>query len=269
MKQFILKNRKAITGISAALLIGVVTLSFQDSPVVNQRPDLQQVQEDTLPEKRADRSMTMKEYDNLMESLNKSMLRMGDELKRLDFSSIERSVEKALKEVDMEKIMKEATASLKAVDMDKILADIRSSLKDLDNEKWNEEISTAMAEAKKELEKARIEMKDIDREAIKKAMEKAKVELEKAKAELKNIDMDKIMQRAEEGINKAKGEMRKTKEMFNEMEKDGLISQKDGFSIDYKDKELYINGKKQSEQITDKYRGYFSSDHFSIRIDKE
>lgn len=74
---------------------------------------------------------------------------MGDELKRLDFSSIERSVEKALKEVDMEKIMKEATASLKAVDMEKIMSDIRSSLKDLDKEKWSDEISTAMAEAEK------------------------------------------------------------------------------------------------------------------------
>ena len=32
--------------------------------------------------------------------------------------------------------------------------------------------------------------------------------------------------------------------MFNEMEKDGLINQKDGFSIEFKDKDLYINGNK-------------------------
>ncbi len=32
MKQFILKNKKAIAGISAALVIGVITMSFQDTP---------------------------------------------------------------------------------------------------------------------------------------------------------------------------------------------------------------------------------------------
>ncbi len=31
----------------------------------------------------------------------------------------------------------------------------------------------------------------------------------------------------------------------------------------------YIDGKKQSEKITDKYRKYFKEDHFKIKIDKE
>ncbi len=57
--------------------------------------------------------------------------------------------------------------------------------------------------------------------------------------------------------------------MFNEMEKDGLINSKEGFTIEYKNKDLYIDGKKQSEKTTDKYRKYFKQDHFKIRIDKE
>jgi len=57
--------------------------------------------------------------------------------------------------------------------------------------------------------------------------------------------------------------------MFNEMEKDGLINSKEGFTIEYKNKDLYIDGKKQSEKTTGKYRKYFKQDHFKIRIDKE
>lgn len=44
---------------------------------------------------------------------------------------------------------------------------------------------------------------------------------------------------------------------------------KAGFSIEYKDKELIINDIKQKPQITDKYRKYFTDDHFKIKISKE
>ena len=56
--------------------------------------------------------------------------------------------------------------------------------------------------------------------------------------------------------------------MFNEMERDGLISTKEGFSIEYKDRSLYINGNKQTEQVTDKYRKYIKREHFRIDIDR-
>ena len=82
-------------------------------------------------------------------------------------------------------------------------------------------------------------------------------------------DMSKIMKEVQEGIEKAKQELKQVKAMFNEMEKDGLINPKQGFSIAYKGKDLYINGTKQSEQVTDKYRKYFKEDHFEITIDKE
>ena len=70
-------------------------------------------------------------------------------------------------------------------------------------------------------------------------------------------------------IDKAKEELRLTKEMFTEMEKDGLIDPKQGFTIEYKNKDLYIDGKKQSAKTTDKYRKYFKKDHFKMTIEKE
>jgi len=126
-----------------------------------------------------------------------------------------------------------------------------------------------MKEAKKELDKARIELDKVDKQSIRKAMEEARKELEKAKEEIRKIDMDKIRSEVGKGIGEARAEMARIKTLFNEMEKDGLISRKEGFKIEYKDKELYINGKKQPASVTDKYRHYFSKDHFEITIDKD
>jgi len=275
MKQFILRNKKALGGIIAILLIGGITMSFQDSPfgankfVVQDEFDLQGSFIDTVPEKECNGSMKMKDFDKLQSQLDKSLLQVNDEIKKIDFDQIQKQVENTLKELDMDKIMKTVEASLKSIDLDKLLADVTSSLKDINWDVKEVEMEKALAEVKKEIEKARIEIKDIDQEAIKKKLDKAKLEIDKAKLEIKNIDMDKIMSEAKAGINKAKEELKQTKEMFNEMEKDGLINSKEGFVLEYKDKALYIDGKKQSERTTDKYRKYFKKDHFRITIEKE
>ena len=165
--------------------------------------------------------------------------------------------------------MKEVNNSLKSIDLDKLLADAKSSLNDINWNDKSEEIEKAMKEAREEIEKAKLEIKDKDRDKIEKELEKAKIEIEKSKAELDKIDMNKIMNEARVEIDKTKEELKLTKEMFNEMEKDGLINSKEGFTIDYKNKDLYIDGKKQSERTTDKYRKYFKKDKFKIKIDKE
>ncbi|MDQ6756439.1 MAG: hypothetical protein M3004_05845 [Bacteroidota bacterium] len=59
------------------------------------------------------------------------------------------------------------------------------------------------------------------------------------------------------------------KEMTTEMEKDGLINKKEGYNIEYKNKELLINGKKQSNEVTEKYRKYFKGEDFQIKRSKE
>jgi hypothetical protein len=275
MKEFILKNKKALISAIAVLLIGGITMSFQDSPFSYSRFDVPENQEpkkcckDTVPEKDYNGSMKMKDFDNLQNVLDKSLLQTMEEMKKIDFSNMQKEIEASLKSVDMDKIMKDVQLSLKSIGVDKILADVKSSLNDIDWADKNEEIEKALKEAKKEIEKAKVEIKDIDQDAIKKEMDKAKAEIEKSKAEIEKIDMDKIMNEAKEGIDKAKEELRMTKEMFNEMEKDGLINSKEGFTLEYKNKDLYIDGKKQSEQTTDKYRKYFKRDHFKIKIEKE
>ncbi len=273
MKQFILKHKKAIAGTFAMLMIGFSTMSFPDSPLGYSKftgeNDL--VNEggctDTLPEKEG---ITMKDFDKLQSELDKALGKVDAELKGIDFEKIQKdAVELAMKNIDIEKIMKNVELSLKDIDLDKIMADVNSSLKNANIDYKKEDVEKALAEANKEIEKAKKEIKEIDKEAIKKEMAEAKKEIEKSKLEIEKIDMNKIMDEARAGIDKAKEELKLTKEMFTEMEKDGLVNSKAGFTIEYKNKELYIDGKKQDEKTTDKYRKYFKEDHFKITIEKE
>ncbi|HMU11290.1 MAG TPA: hypothetical protein PKC54_14860 [Ferruginibacter sp.] len=277
MKQFILKNKKAMGTLAALLLVGGITMSFQDSPFsynkfsVQESTDFYRPCRDTVPDRNYNGSIKMKDFDKLQSELDRSLSQLSDELKKIDFSKMEKEIEASLKSIDADKIMRDVERSLKDIDLDKTLASVTSSLKDLDLDFKGEEIEIekAMAEAKKEIEKAKKEISKIDKDAIKKELEEARKEVEKSKAEINKIDMDKIMSEAKESINEAKEELKQTKELITELEKDGLVNTKNGFELEYKDKSLYIDGKKQSAEVTDKYRKYFKKDSFKIRIEKE
>ncbi len=269
MKQFILKNKNAIAAIAAIVLLGGILMSFQDSPAVHLSFKSQDLSEDTLPEKNYKGSMKMKDFDNLMNHLDNTMLQAGDVLKNINLEQIQKQVQNSLKQVDMEKIQRDIEHSLKQINLDKIMEEVTSSLKSIDWANNKTLINEALTEAKKEIEKSRTAFTHIDVNEIKKELENARLEIEKSKLEINKIDMNKVMDEAKEEIGKAKEELKQTRAMFSEMEKDGLLSAKDGFTIEYKDKELYINGRKQPENVTDKYRKYFSKDHFKITIDKE
>lgn len=273
MKQFILKNKKVLGTTLALLLVGGITMSFQDSPfsynrfAVQESSDFRKCSFDTVPDKDFQGSIKMKDFDKLQTELDRSLLQLTEELKKMDISKMQKEIESSLKSIDMEKIMSDVERSLKSIDLDKTLASVNSSLQDLDLK--SEEIEKAMAEAKKEVEKAKLEISKIDKEAIKKELDQAKKEIEKSRAEIDRIDLDKIMGEAKEDINKAKEELKLTKELINELEKDGLVNTREGFTLEYKNKDMYIDGKKQPEKVTDKYRKYFKKDDLKIKIGKE
>ena len=272
MKQFILKNKKALSGTIAILLIGAVTMSFQDSPFayskfsVPEDGTTEHCCTDTLPKKEG---MTMKDFEKLQAELDNPMLQVSGELKKMDLSKIQQDVEASLKNIDMEKMKKDIELAMKNIDMTGMMAEVGSALKNVSSDYTNADVEKALTEAKKELEKAKLDIKEIDKDALKQEMDNAKKELSKAKLEIEKIDMDKIMAEAKNGIDKAKGELKLTREMFTEMEKDGLINSKNGFTIEYKNKDLFIDGLKQTEKTTDKYRKYFKNEDFKIKIDKD
>lgn len=274
MKQFFLNHKKTIAGVFSMLLIGGITMSFQNSPLGyseftgQDEFEYQGCATDTLPS--PDREgIKMKDFDKLNAELDKTLGKVDAELKGLDFSKLQKDAELALKEIDIDKMMQHVELALQNVNLDKIIGEVGASLKDINMDYKGEEIEKALAEASREMEQAKLELKQVDREVIKKELANAKKEIEKSKLEIGKIDMNKIMDEAHAGINKAKDELKLTKEMFIEMEKDGLVNLKAGFTIEYKNKELYIDEKKQDRKTTDKYRKYFKGDHFKMTIEKE
>ena len=263
---FLKTHKTAISGISACLLIGGIALSFQDTPFnYLQHYTPETVQTDTVPEKKGnneEKGMNLKEFENLTANLDKQIAEATNEIKKIDWSAIDKQVKDAMKEVDINKIQTEVSNALKEVDMAKISKEVSDALKEVNMEDLKMEINNAMNQAKKEMSK-------VNTAEIKKEIEKAREEVEKARLDMKKIDINKIMQNAKEGIDQAKAELKNISALFDELEKDHLINKKSGFKIEYKDKSLYINDKKQSDEVTDKYRHYFKDEHFEITIEKE
>ena len=122
MKEFIYDHKKTVAGMAVCLVLGILTLSFQDTPYVKAILDNQEPQ-DTTPAKKKKHSMTMKEFDKLSMDLDKDVF---DGMKQIDLAKIEKEVRESLKQVDIDKIIKEVETSLKQVDIEKILADIKT-----------------------------------------------------------------------------------------------------------------------------------------------
>lgn len=266
MKQLIAKNKRYLGGMAACLLIGGITLSFQDSPFVHAKTgQTEQVIEvegaiackDTVP---PGKKLTAQELEKLEADLEQAMKVVGEKLKEIDLGKLNLQIADALKQVDMEKIRASVEQSLKAVDFAAIEKQVNEAMKEVDMKKINEEVRQALQEAKQEIEK--VNWADLNKE-----LSDARMELEKAQQELKGINMDKLMKEAKQGIEEAKAELKQLKVMLHEMEKDGLIDRNKGFKkIGFKDGDLYIDGIKQSKKMSEKYRKYAKDGKLNINF---
>jgi hypothetical protein len=264
MKKFIQKNKKAIAGIAACLLIGAVSMSFQNLYGPLEKMDSLTELQDTIPDKNseAENGMTMKDYDQLMLKMDKGIINMQEEISKLNFDKMHKDIIASLDKVNFDKIQINIDKAMKDVDFAKIEKGVKTALREVDWDKINMDVKQSLQEAKKEIEK-------VNMQEVKKEMEAVKLELNKSRAEIEKIDFDDIMKNANKEIIKARDELKLQKTMFDEMEKEGLINQKDGFTIEFKDKELFINGKKQSQATRDRYQKYIKGDSFKINIRKE
>lgn len=265
MYQLNQKNKKVIAGIATCMLIGGITMSFQNIPFgpLDKVDSLTDVQ-DTIPDKPKDNEakMSIKDFDHLILNMDNESLKIQKEISKVDLDKIHDEITNSLNKVDFNKIKLDIEKAINQIDVAKIENSIKSALKEIDWNKMNNELKISLQNAKQEVEKLKMTEIKID-------LEKVKLELEKSKNEIKKINVDEIINKTSGGIAKVKDELRLTKEMFNEMERDGLINQKEGFTIDYKNKALFINGKKQTEKITNKYQHYIKGDSFKISISKE
>ena len=156
---------------------------------------------------------------------------INNSLKEIDTKSLKVTIEKAMKDVDMAKIQKEIRESLAKVDFDNIKLELEK-VKNIDRMKMDAD-----------MKKLGEEMKELGPK-LEKEMQKAKVEIEKAKVEMKEY-----------------------KSFVDGLANDGLINKKETYSLKHKDGELFINGKKASEQTYSKYRNFLEK-HKKFNIEK-
>lgn len=221
--------------LTAGLTIGLVSWDHRQSP-----RQYQQSANDTVPKKSKDREKKVRDLDDVLAELDGADLKidmdkmqkeLSEALKKIDADKIRLEIEQAMKEVDFDKIKKEVEASMAKVDWDKMKAEM-DKVKNID-----------MKHVQEELQKVQEEMKDLGPK-LEKELANAKVEIEKAKAEIKEY-----------------------KEFVNQLESDGLINKKEGYTLKHKGGELFINGKKVSEQTYNKYRKFLEK-HKKFSIEK-
>lgn len=225
----------------------------------------------------------LRQLDKAQEQLDKMKEKDWDEISRIaeesiskiDFDKIQQQIEIATKNIDYEMINRQVQESLRKIDFAEIQRSIERSLeevKKIDKSALRHELENAQKQVeealkredwKEEVKKAQ----EFNRDEVKKELENAKKEVAKVREELKQqkFDFSKEMNNAKEGIDKAKAEMKGYQEMIYNMEAAGLLSTKEDYTIEYKDGDLFINNKKQPQEVTDKYKKYFKNKTIAIK----
>lgn len=254
-------NRNIFFGIFICL-IAFTAMAFQDSTKI--RKSVQKTIVDTVPEKNdMDIEINLKDIDK---TIKESLELAEKSMKAVDWNKMSQQIKESMKSVDMAKLQLDVAKSMKEVDWSKMQAEINRSMKDIDMAKMQMDIQKEIKEGMKninteELKKSMEELKKLNFDDLKKEMENLKKNLDVNKDQIK-MELDK----ARLEMLKAKTGLGEVKEMTSEMEKDGLINKKDTNTIEFRNKELFINGKKQSPETTEKYRRYFKGDNFKFNF---
>ncbi len=238
--------------IAIVACFSVILLSWGGQKQTPQQKSEQSIT-DTVPKNKADKKV--RDLDDVLDELDRAELKVDMEkvneqlkeaMKQIDRANIQMEVDKALKEVDMEKIKEEVARVTNEIDAVKIEKELKESLASVDWEKMNKQME---------------EMKKID-------MSKLDANMKKLEIEMKGLGpkIEEEMKNAKASIEKAKVEMKEYKSFVDGLEKDGLINKKEGYTIQHKNGELIINGKKQPADVYNKYRTFLKKhEKFTIK----
>jgi chromosome segregation ATPase len=207
---------------------------------------------DTVPKK----DKKIRDLDDAIDEMDKAEL-------KLNMEKVKAEIEKATKDIDAAKIKMEIDKAMKDVDMEKVKAEIEKAVKEIDAAKIEQDVKASLA--KVDWEKMKQEMEEIK----KIDMSKVDADMKKVEKELKDLGpkIEKEMEKAKLDIEKAKVEIKEYKNFVDGLEKDGLINKKEDYSIQHKNGELFINGKKQPADVYNKYREFLDK-HKKINIKK-
>lgn len=262
-----MKPRDIMTGrlfvILLAISLPLLLISWDYQPTPGQ---FEQSITDTTPKQNTyDRNKKVRNLDEVLEELDAADRNINMELikkelaaamKNWDQEKIKLDIEKAMKDIDLAKIQKEVQASLAKVDFSKIKEELALAMKNIDMASIQKEVKESLAK--------------IDFDNMRAALEKVKeIDFKKLQDEMKELGpkMEIEMKKAKLEMEKAKTEIKAYETFVNNLESDGLINKKEGFTLKHKDGDFYINGKKASQKIKTKYKDFLERHkQFDIKI---
>ncbi len=225
---------------------------------------------DTPLPKKVKKEKSIRDLDEALEELDRvdidkememAQREIRSALEGIDMKKIEEEVHQALKNIDMKAIQQQVDAALKEVDAKKIQEEVQQALKNVDMEAIQKEIQESMAKIntdkiREELDRA----KNIDLTQVEASMEKAKEQMKNLKPQI-----EKELQQAKGQIEKARAKIQEYKAFVDGLAADGLLDKKGAYTIEQKDGDLYINGKKTSAETRAKY-SRFLDQHKNLKI---
>ena len=244
--------------------------------------------QDTIPAK--ENTRYEKDFDKELRKLDDAQKQL-DELKDKNWNKVQEDLQRAMKNMDVEKLHREAQQAMDKIDIDQIAEELETSISKIDFDKIEREIEAAGKEMskidkekiKEELQRARNEIdeqmktqhwreemekvKNIELKEINRAVEEVKKEIAKIEAELKTekFDIKEALTGAHADLDKAREELKGYQEMVYGLEQDGLLNSWEDYKIEYKEGEVYVNGKKQLREVTNKYKKYFKKETVTIK----
>ncbi len=190
--------------------------------------------------------------------------RAMEKLKTEEWPRVQVELARAMEQLDTEKIAREITNAVNQVDIQKINLAVTKAMTEVNASKICEEVKAAMAQ---------IDMSELQKELAAKKInsEELALQMEKLKMDMKDlhIDIRKEMENASREMEKAKVKLQLMSEGLKALENEGLIKKGDKISIEYKEGIMYINGRAQTKEVSDKYKKYFGEEHSSIHIDND
>jgi hypothetical protein len=154
---------------------------------------------------------------------------LHENLEAIDWDQIDREIERSTQTI------------LDSINIPEIdLPDVEVNIKDIDVEQIEKEVQETVQQAIKS-----IDLKEIDAEV--------RTSLDELNIELHDGDVHRNI--------REERDMASHSALLDQLEEDGLINPEKDFELEFKDKNLYINGEKQSPQTTERYRRYFRNGH--------
>jgi hypothetical protein len=205
---------------------------------------------DTVPENNYNgNNFNSESFNKAMKELDENMANLDVQLKNLNVN-IDTQLKESLSKINLEEIEKQTEASLKQIDWNKMQNDINNSVK----------------EAQDQIAKIDFTKMQNDMKALQEKMQSEEFKSQFDSEKL-HKQIDDAMSKAKQGMAKAKEKLQELKDFTDALAADGLIDKKKGYTIEWKNGDLYINDKVQPKSVSDKYRKY--EDDFKGRIKME